>query len=265
MIDPELAYLFVPQVGRPIFDQKLRDCPPTLGPNDKPGNNCNATLFSEGFLFDDRDAINRRNFLSYGLTTRLLGRGPTAAESSAAATPAPAPIDPETLPQGLSAAALPDFVGPPAPAAAPGGARARVAAPEQRRGERARRLVLPAARRLPGLHLPLPLRPEHDDPGDDDARPSLPRARLPRAPHLALQLLGAPGGGLRQDEPGRAPLPRPVHALRARLLRADSRPSRLRGLRAARADAAAGRRPGGAGRALQLLTHGPATREPGRQ
>src|SRR5438876_905766 len=143
-------------------------------------------------------------------------------------------------------------------------ARARVAAPEQRRGERARRLVLPAARRLPGLHLPLPLRPEHDDPGDDDARPSLPRARLPRAPHLALQLLGAPGGGLRQDEPGRAPLPRPVHALRARLLRADSRPSRLRGLPAARADAAAGRRPGGAGRALQLMTHGPATREPGR-
>src|SRR5205807_2536491 len=49
-IEPELAYLFVPQVGRPIFDQKLRDCPPTLGPNDKPGNNCTATLFSEGFL-----------------------------------------------------------------------------------------------------------------------------------------------------------------------------------------------------------------------
>jgi len=130
-IEPELAYLFVPQVGRPIFDQKLRDCPPTLGPNDKPGNNCNATLFSEGFLFDDRDAINRRNFLSYGLTTRLLGRGPTAAESSAAATPAPAPIDPETLPQGLSAAALPDFVGPPAPPAAPGGAPPAATAPRE--------------------------------------------------------------------------------------------------------------------------------------
>src|SRR5213078_3514902 len=124
---------------------------------------------------------------------------------------------------------------------------------EQRRGERARRLVLPAARRLPGLHLSLALRPEHDDRRGNDARPALPRARLPPAPHLALQLLGAPGRGLRQDQPGRAPLPRAVHALRAGLRRADSRPTRLRTLRAARADAAAGRRPGGAGRALQLM------------
>src|SRR5206468_2779697 len=118
-LEPELQYLFVPQVGRPIFDVPLPKCTGASG--EKPGNTCNATLFSEGFLFDDRDAINRRNFLSYGLTTRLLGRGPTAAESTAAATPAPAPIDPETLPQGLSAAALPDFVGPPPPPAAPGG------------------------------------------------------------------------------------------------------------------------------------------------
>src|SRR5207245_11552415 len=132
------------------------------------------------------------------------------------------------------------------------GDRARVAAPEQRRGERARRLVLPAARRLPGLHLSLALRPEHDARGDDDARPPLPRARLPRAAHLALQLLGAPGRGLRQDEPGRAPLPRAVHALRAGLLGANARPARLRGLRAARADATAGRRPGGARRALPM-------------
>src|SRR5207245_4533606 len=120
-----------PQLWRPVLAREIRACPPTLGPNDNPGNHCNATLFSEGFLFDDRDAINRRNFLSYGLTTRLLGRGPTAAESSAAATPAPAPIDPETLPQGLSAAALPDFVGPPAPAAAPGGAPPAATAPRE--------------------------------------------------------------------------------------------------------------------------------------
>src|SRR5439155_15419738 len=127
-IEPEMQYLFVPQVGRPIFDVKLPKCTGASG--EKPGNNCDATLFSEGFLFDDRDAINRRNFLSYGLTTRLLGRGPTAAESSAAAAPAPAPIDPETLPQGLSAAALPDFVGPPPPAA-PGGAPPAATAPRE--------------------------------------------------------------------------------------------------------------------------------------
>ncbi len=128
-IEPELQYLFVPQVGRPIFDAPLPKCTGASG--EKPGNNCDATLFSEGFLFDNRDAINRRNFLSYGLTTRLLGRGPTAAESTAAAAPAPVPVDPETLPQGLSAGALPDFVGPPAPPAAAGGAPPAAAAPRE--------------------------------------------------------------------------------------------------------------------------------------
>src|SRR5439155_1319294 len=68
---------------------------------------------------------------SYGLTTRLLGRGPTAAESPAAAAPAPVPVDPETLPQGLSAGALPDFVGPPVPPAAAGGAPPAAAAPRE--------------------------------------------------------------------------------------------------------------------------------------
>src|SRR2546425_2425768 len=114
-----MQYLFVPQVGRPIFDAKLPKC--TGAPGEKPGNNCGATLFSEGFLFDERDAINRRDFFSYGLTTRLLGRGPTAAESAApaaeSAPPAPAltPVDPETPPPGPSAAALPDPVRPPVP------------------------------------------------------------------------------------------------------------------------------------------------------
>jgi len=123
-LEPEVQYLFVPQVGRPIFDVKLPAC--TGAPGEKPGNNCGATLFSEGFLFDERDAVNRRNFFSYGLTTRLLGRGPTAAESAApaaeSAPPAPSftPVDPETLPQGLSASALPDLVSPPAPPPAPG-------------------------------------------------------------------------------------------------------------------------------------------------
>src|SRR5207245_9317563 len=87
-IEPEMQYLFVPQVGRPIFDVKLPKCTGAAG--EKPGNNCDATLFSEGFLFDDRDAINRRHFLSYGPTTRPLRRRPTAPERTAPATPPPA-------------------------------------------------------------------------------------------------------------------------------------------------------------------------------
>ncbi|HUE30293.1 MAG TPA: LPS assembly protein LptD, partial [Verrucomicrobiae bacterium] len=136
-IEPELQYLFVPQVGRPIFDKSLpckRNRLGQLFPGESPGVNCDISLFSEGYLFDDRDAINRRNFVSYGFTTRLLGRGPTAAESSAAtagpAPAAPAPVDPETLPQGLSAGALPDFVGPPPPAA-PGAAPPAATAPRE--------------------------------------------------------------------------------------------------------------------------------------
>ena len=130
-IEPELQYLYVPQVGRPIFDMKLPACHSPLASGEKPGDNCDVTLFSEGFLFDDRDAINRRNFFSWGLTTRLLGRGPTTAESAAAAAPPPAPVDVETLPQGLSAAALPDVVGPPAPPPAAGEAPPAATAPRE--------------------------------------------------------------------------------------------------------------------------------------
>jgi hypothetical protein len=125
-IEPELQYLFVPQVGRPIFDVPLRRCDTLPLRARRPGDNCDATLFSEGYLFDEVDAINRRNFLSYGLTTRLLGRAPTAAElasrpAAAAETMGAAealerqPIDPDVLVPGVSADALPDFVGPPAP------------------------------------------------------------------------------------------------------------------------------------------------------
>ncbi|HYR95899.1 MAG TPA: LPS assembly protein LptD [Candidatus Binatus sp.] len=122
--EPEVQYLYVPQVGRPIFDVQLPACHNPLVPGERVGVNCNATLLSEGYLFDERDAINRRSFLSYGFTTRLLGRAATGAE--VAALPA-APADPEaTSPPaagadasdtGLPAELAPDFVGPPPPPA----------------------------------------------------------------------------------------------------------------------------------------------------
>jgi lipopolysaccharide assembly outer membrane protein LptD (OstA) len=78
-IEPEVRYLYVPQTGLPKFNSvPLPPCS-TLPVKARPGVNCDGSLFSEGYLFDEVDAINRRNFLSYGFTTRLLGRaGPTA-------------------------------------------------------------------------------------------------------------------------------------------------------------------------------------------
>jgi len=166
-VEPELRYLFVPDVSRPIFDERiLPRCHSPLSPGERPGVNCGAgpgiinlpscadvarprpgdncgpaTLFSEGFLFDDRDAINRRNFLSYGITTRLLARAPTPAEAAAREVPAEAgrapaggarePVEAETLAQGLPAAAVPDFVGPPAPPSPTAPAEAPAAPPRE--------------------------------------------------------------------------------------------------------------------------------------
>jgi lipopolysaccharide assembly outer membrane protein LptD (OstA) len=122
-IEPEMRYLFVPNVGRQIFDVPLPAC--SGAPGEKPGVTCNASFFSEGYLFDDRDAINHRNFFSYGVTTRLVARGPTTEEAaievptpvepSAAPAVERTPVDVEQLAQGLPAAAIPDFIGPPAP------------------------------------------------------------------------------------------------------------------------------------------------------
>jgi LPS-assembly protein len=130
-IEPEARYLFVPQVGRPVDQLALPPCPTPLGASDRPGVTCSATLFSEGYLFDERDAIDRRNFISYGLTTRLLGRPAEAADTAEAAeappptgegtAPEEAPagaVDADVLAQGLSADAVPDLIGPPGPRAA---------------------------------------------------------------------------------------------------------------------------------------------------
>ena len=139
-IEPELRYLFVPAISRPIFDRRLRPCTPADPPAAR-GNLCDATLFSEGFLFDERDAINRRNFVSYGVSTRLLARPPTAAEAAAREAQgetgrAPAggarePVEAETLAQGLPAASVPDFVGPPAPPSPTTPAEAPAAPPRE--------------------------------------------------------------------------------------------------------------------------------------
>jgi hypothetical protein len=93
-IEPEVDYLYVPATSRPIVNRELPDCR-TL-PHPLPGNNCDATAFTEGFLFDQQDALNQRNFFSYGVTTRLFGRAATPAETAAASdagsgeNPAPA-------------------------------------------------------------------------------------------------------------------------------------------------------------------------------
>jgi lipopolysaccharide assembly outer membrane protein LptD (OstA) len=144
-VEPEVQYLYVPQTEKPLVNNfTLPACaalPPGVTPH--PGSNCDAELFSEGYLFDERDAINHRNFVSYGITTRLLARGPEAPAAAAAPTPEPQqpekpPDDedddtvddddladseaPETvLPAGLSRDTVPQFVGPPAPRVAAGG------------------------------------------------------------------------------------------------------------------------------------------------
>jgi LPS-assembly protein len=105
-IEPEVQYLYVPAVGRPIVD--LPACPAVPGVT---FTNCNpgGELFSEGYLFDEIDAYNRRNFVSYGLTTRLLGRRPAPAEPSEPPPEAAVPeaLQPNVLAPGVSAAVLP--------------------------------------------------------------------------------------------------------------------------------------------------------------
>jgi hypothetical protein len=130
--EPEVRYLYVPAVSRPVFTRELPPCIPATKSTPAigvPGQTCGATIFSEGFLFDNQDAINQRNFVSYGVTTRLLVRGASTEEAAAAAAAAAPP--PETPPP----AAAPPPAGGSAPTAAPqaagapSGASAPTAAP----------------------------------------------------------------------------------------------------------------------------------------
>lgn len=102
-IEPEAQYLYVPQVDRFYDSLQLPRCSTVQasGRTPRPGRNCAATLFSTGYLFDERDAINHRNFVSYGITTRLLARGPTGA---LAPMPAPEPKEAVKPPDGAAAA-----------------------------------------------------------------------------------------------------------------------------------------------------------------
>lgn len=77
-IEPEVQYLFVPQVDQNRFTRQ--EC--RRDQNNPAVRECRAFL-SRGYLFDEVDAINRRNFVSYGIMTRLLGRGPVAPDPTA--------------------------------------------------------------------------------------------------------------------------------------------------------------------------------------
>lgn len=133
-IEPEVQYLFVPPVSR-NYDTTTVPVPAAGCGKNKP---CPRTLFTAPYLFDEVDAINRRNFVSYGVTTRILGRvgaaptlapGPdevAAAEGAAIdeaafeanddeddddndAETGLETIDPDTIPQGLAADTIPSF------------------------------------------------------------------------------------------------------------------------------------------------------------
>jgi LPS-assembly protein len=123
-LEPEAQYFYVPAVSRPTFDVELPPCQSLSPQSRRPGDNCDASIFSEGYLFDERDAVNQRNFFSYGLTTRLLGRAPAPGEQpppdaeGAAVKPEPAP--PEVVPQGLAGEVLPrPTPAPPSPGVTP--------------------------------------------------------------------------------------------------------------------------------------------------
>ena len=120
-IEPELRYLYVPATEDQFFQKALPNslpddpgCPACLA-FDKHGNcirsnpnfgvYCKGTLFGRGYLFDGLDAIEHRNFFSYGITSRILGRGAVASDNP------PPPPDP-------------NFVGPPAPSTTPAAAPA---------------------------------------------------------------------------------------------------------------------------------------------
>ncbi|MCW5893816.1 MAG: LPS-assembly protein LptD [bacterium] len=100
-IEPEAQYLYIPPLGRVRNEIRLPPC--QLSPNGRrlkagqvAGGNCNATAFTNDYLFDEIDAINFRNFASYGITSRLLGR-PTAPPRAPGAKPAPPPATKELL------------------------------------------------------------------------------------------------------------------------------------------------------------------------
>jgi LPS-assembly protein len=90
-IEPEVRFVYVPPVSRELESVVLPAC--TGAPGEREGIDCNGRLFAEGYLFDQADAINRRSFLAYGVTSRLFGReaDPAPAADGAKAPPAGPP------------------------------------------------------------------------------------------------------------------------------------------------------------------------------
>jgi lipopolysaccharide assembly outer membrane protein LptD (OstA)/nucleoside-diphosphate-sugar epimerase len=121
-IEPTVSYLYVPPNNQELGQVALRPCRKVacfkfnkkgecLQPNPDYGVFCNATLFSRGYLFDELDAINRRSFVSYGFTMRLLGRFGGAPEPvPPPALPAVDPLDesePDEEPEAASGEGAP--------------------------------------------------------------------------------------------------------------------------------------------------------------
>jgi hypothetical protein len=71
-IEPELRWIYVPVTDQ-HYTQVRTFLPSAPGRTRVPG-----TFVSRGYLFDEVDAINHRDFFSYGFTTRLLGRPASA-------------------------------------------------------------------------------------------------------------------------------------------------------------------------------------------
>jgi LPS-assembly protein len=89
-IEPEMRFTYVPDVSRTFETVVLPAC--TGAPDERTGIDCDGRVFTEPYLFDQDDAINRRSFLAYGVTTRLFGR--TMAPAVATPDEADAPARP---------------------------------------------------------------------------------------------------------------------------------------------------------------------------
>jgi hypothetical protein len=101
-IEPEMRFVYIPDVSRTFETAVLPTC--TGAPNERTGIDCDGRVFTEPYLFDQDDAINRRSFLAYGLTTRLFGRmaAPAVAAVEGADRPGnAAPLDPPGPPREL--------------------------------------------------------------------------------------------------------------------------------------------------------------------
>jgi lipopolysaccharide assembly outer membrane protein LptD (OstA) len=91
-IEPDIRYLYVPENDMQLFDVDICRDPSGSGAvlpcrefrfssNAQRQQSLVRSVFSRGYLFDELDAINRRNFVSYGITTRILGRAANPADN----------------------------------------------------------------------------------------------------------------------------------------------------------------------------------------